>query len=122
MVIFKIWPNLALRCMLQAHYPASPTLITWQHILTSFISSIPVSMRTEGFLAMTENAPSLAGRAMKNAWATPDDWERFRDTIKQLYLDQNKSLKEVMTMMDRDHDFHATSVLTRSQTSQFNAC
>jgi hypothetical protein len=71
---------------------------------------------------MTENALSLASRATKNAWATPDDWERFRDTIKQLYLDQNKSLKEVMAMMERDHEFHATSVLSRSQTWQFNIC
>lgn len=36
--------------------------------------------------------------------------EHFRETIKQLYLDQNKSLKEVMKIMDQDHAFHATSV------------
>lgn len=42
------------------------------------------------------------------AWATKDDWARHRKTIKQLYVDEEKPLKEVKAMMERDFGFYAT--------------
>jgi hypothetical protein len=37
------------------------------------------------------------------------DWEPYRARIKELYLEEDRSLKEVMAIMEREHDFKATS-------------
>ncbi|KAI1091162.1 Clr5 domain-containing protein [Rostrohypoxylon terebratum] len=41
-------------------------------------------------------------------YAIPSEWEAHKDTIKKLYLEQNKTLKQVEQTMARDHKFHAT--------------
>ncbi|KAI0843044.1 hypothetical protein F5Y06DRAFT_79787 [Hypoxylon sp. FL0890] len=43
-----------------------------------------------------------------NGPARDDDWTNYRDTITSLYLDQNKSLKEVMRIMREEYYFYAT--------------
>ncbi|KAI1106617.1 hypothetical protein F4804DRAFT_5811 [Jackrogersella minutella] len=43
-----------------------------------------------------------------NGPAKDGDWANYRDTITALYLDQNKSLKEVMRVMREDYYFFAT--------------
>ncbi|KAI1390187.1 uncharacterized protein F4822DRAFT_227967 [Hypoxylon trugodes] len=43
-----------------------------------------------------------------NGPAKDGDWANFRDTITSLYLDQNKSLKEVMRIMREEYYFFAT--------------
>ena len=60
---------------------------------------------------MADQTLTPAGTPARKDWATTEDWEKSRETFKQLYLDQDKSLKEVMTIMERDHAFYATSVL-----------
>lgn len=37
-----------------------------------------------------------------------EDWERHRATIKRLYLDEDKSLKDVMFIMKNEYDLHGT--------------
>jgi hypothetical protein len=37
-----------------------------------------------------------------------DEWDAIKPTIQRLYLDEDRSLKQVMRIMARDHDFHAT--------------
>ena len=37
-----------------------------------------------------------------------EDWERHRETIKRLYLDKKKPLREVMVIMAREHGHKAT--------------
>ncbi|KAI1457932.1 Clr5 domain-containing protein [Annulohypoxylon moriforme] len=41
-------------------------------------------------------------------YAIPSEWEAHRDTIKKLYLEQNKTLKQVEQTMAKDHKFYAT--------------
>jgi hypothetical protein len=41
---------------------------------------------------------------------TQDEWEHQRLRIKKLYIDEGKTLKEVMDTMAREHSFRATSV------------
>ncbi|KAL7628663.1 hypothetical protein AAE478_000178 [Parahypoxylon ruwenzoriense] len=43
-----------------------------------------------------------------NGPAKDGDWANYRDTITSLYLDQNKSLKEVMRIMREEYYFFAT--------------
>jgi hypothetical protein len=39
---------------------------------------------------------------------TPQDWNEQRCLVKRLYLDENRTLKEVMSIMERNHGFKAT--------------
>jgi hypothetical protein len=38
------------------------------------------------------------------------DWERHKQRIAQLYLEDNKPLREVAEIMNLEHDFNATYV------------
>lgn len=55
------------------------------------------TMTTTTTLPMRYNGPAKDG-----------DWANYRDTITSLYLDQNKSLKEVMRIMREEYYFFAT--------------
>jgi len=39
---------------------------------------------------------------------SPSEWECHRETISRLYVDENKSLKEVQKIMEDVHHFKAT--------------
>jgi hypothetical protein len=41
-------------------------------------------------------------------WATEEDWAAHRSTIKKLYLGENKTLKELMGIMKKQHGLKAT--------------
>ena len=41
-------------------------------------------------------------------WAKAPDWLAAMPTIKKLYKDERRTLKEVMTIMEKDHNFYAT--------------
>jgi hypothetical protein len=44
-------------------------------------------------------------------WRTSEeDWEDHRARIRRLYLEEDRSLKDVMAIMKREHGFKATSV------------
>lgn len=38
----------------------------------------------------------------------PQVWEEHKDVIKQLYLDERRPLRDVMTVMAQKHGFQAT--------------
>lgn len=42
--------------------------------------------------------------------ATREDWYRHRNLIKRLYVDEQKTLKQVMTIMASEHRMLATYV------------
>jgi hypothetical protein len=50
----------------------------------------------------------LPPTSRKPKWAAPGNWDSQRPLIKQLYLDENRTLTEVMKLMKRDHGFNAT--------------
>lgn len=37
-----------------------------------------------------------------------EEWDRHKDTIRTLYLEENKTLGDLMAVMLRDHSFRAT--------------
>lgn len=46
--------------------------------------------------------------AATSKWASEKDWNSQRGVIKELYLQQDKTLKEVMAIMEHQHHFKAT--------------
>lgn len=42
------------------------------------------------------------------------EWESNKEHIRALYLDQDKSLDDLVTSMSEEHDFHATFVFPSS--------
>jgi Clr5 domain len=40
--------------------------------------------------------------------ASRSEWDLIRPLIKRLYVDEDKTLKEVMTIMAQDYGHHAT--------------
>ena len=63
------------------------------------------------------NSPNEVGVGMNaptrepNGWAAKEAWARHQGLIKQLYLYENKPLKEVMSYMKDQHGFKATLVI-----------
>lgn len=51
---------------------------------------------------------SPASQQPVGAWATPDDWLKFRPIITQHYRDENMKLKELIAFMDKTYGFRAT--------------
>ena len=49
----------------------------------------------------------------------PDIWETHRLTIKRLYLDEDKPLKEVMAIMQRDHGHKGTAKMYKSRITKW---
>ncbi|KAL1861797.1 hypothetical protein Daus18300_008613 [Diaporthe australafricana] len=47
------------------------------------------------------------------------DWSRHRPTIKRLYIDERKKLKEVMDIMARDYNFVASSKMFKVRIKQW---
>ena len=43
-----------------------------------------------------------------NKWASRDDWERFRPLITRLYVEEDRTLKDVMAIMLANHGHNAT--------------
>lgn len=63
--------------------------------------------------AETAQAVSVAGSSdgkqlQSNKWASPNDWERFRPLIKKLYVDEDRTLTDVMAIMLTEHGHNAT--------------
>jgi len=48
----------------------------------------------------------MATSEPKTKWATPQDWEKHKQTIIKLYRDLE--LEELMGFMERTHDFYST--------------
>ncbi|KAK9423180.1 hypothetical protein SUNI508_04474 [Seiridium unicorne] len=41
-------------------------------------------------------------------WATQEDFEKWRDTIVKLYIEEGRGLKDVVDIMENEHGFYAT--------------
>ena len=55
------------------------------------------------------NRAQQAPRPRRSKWQGLD-WDRQRETIRQLYMVEEKSLKDTMEIMAQKHNFHASSV------------
>ncbi len=69
-------------------------------------------LRNPSCLHLNMAAPLLEFKAAATAstlgYASPSEWNRVRPIIKRLYVDEDKTLKEVMTIMARDYGHHAS--------------
>jgi len=58
------------------------------------------------------DAPLLEPEAVATAstlgYASKSEWERIRPIIRRLYVDEDKTLKEVMAIMARDYGHQAS--------------
>jgi hypothetical protein len=46
--------------------------------------------------------------AASKKWATEEDWDRHRARITKMYSEENRTLAQLMEVMDKEHDFRAT--------------
>ena len=51
---------------------------------------------------------TISRRAAPLVWASQNDWMRYQDQIRQLYVDEDHTLDEVMNRMKTQHGFNAT--------------
>ena len=59
--------------------------------------------------AQANSAQSSVATAPQAKWPSSEaDWEKHRARIKQLYLAEDKPLKEVMAIMETNHLFRAS--------------
>ena len=52
--------------------------------------------------------PEEVATASSSTHPTRTEWDLFRPVIKRLYVDEEKTLKEVMAVMERDYGHRAT--------------
>ncbi|RYP72989.1 hypothetical protein DL770_007869 [Monosporascus sp. CRB-9-2] len=56
-----------------------------------------------------------------NKPATSEDWERLRDVVTRLYIDEDKTVGEVKRYMERNHNFFATIATYKKKLGSWNA-
>ncbi|KAI0124780.1 Clr5 domain-containing protein [Xylariales sp. AK1849] len=69
--------------------------------------------------AAPNNSNNASGPPGGGTWATPHDWATHRETIAALYEGQNMTLKKIMHIMERDHNFFATERMYKSRLKQW---
>ena len=60
----------------------------------------------KGKVTKTKAEDSAKGKMSK--WASLQDWERVRPVIRQLYVEEDRTLKEVMGIMATKYGHRAT--------------
>lgn len=61
-------------------------------------------------VAATPSSTTVQSVSRKEAYYKPsaDEWERVRLTIRQLYIDEKRTLSEVSDILGANYDFHAS--------------
>lgn len=59
-------------------------------------------------MASTTGSVPIRARPSASNGPRRNDWSRHMPTIKRLYIDEDNTLKEVMEIMERDHNFVAS--------------
>lgn len=59
-------------------------------------------------MATTSTPGAMRSLGEGSSGPSINDWSRHRPTIKRLYLNERKKLKEVMDIMARDYNFVAS--------------
>ena len=76
----------------------------------------PIQQQPLDFGADISQSPPRHSRQ----YTTPE-WQSKRSIIKHLYIELNKPLKQVMSIMSREHNFHATYVTRNSLSKHVRA-
>ncbi|KAH8887144.1 hypothetical protein GQ53DRAFT_327200 [Thozetella sp. PMI_491] len=64
--------------------------------------------------------PSRRRSPSQRQWAKAPDWLAAMPTIKKLYKDERKTLKEVMDIMEKQHNFYATPKMYKSKLKEWD--
>ena len=56
---------------------------------------------------MSDTWPAMTVTRTGKRWAEAGDWEEKKPIIEQLYMKEDKNLREVMREMEEKHDFWA---------------
>ena len=59
-------------------------------------------------LVSVDILPACKSAVMSRGWPTEEDWGAHRSTIKKLYSDENRTLKELMGTMKSEYGLKAT--------------
>jgi hypothetical protein len=86
------------------------------HIRSIFNATAFVFVMESNSLISVPDNSSLGSSTVvgRDGWPNKEDWATHRSTIKRLYLYENKTLKEVMEIMNREYLVKATLVASRS--------
>lgn len=71
----------------------------------AFIPSDAIMVSNQENTARKQSASRGRNRRHK---PTVEEWEAVRQTIRQLYIDENKTLSEVSTILDKEFNFYAS--------------
>lgn len=82
--------------------PSLPTPISTQVMVTDFASTPQTNQS-----AQPSRAGSQATRATRSKYGALD-WTKHKETLRRLYLDENKSLPEIMRIMKEENSFDAS--------------
>ncbi|KAI8632802.1 Clr5 domain-containing protein [Xylariaceae sp. FL1651] len=52
-------------------------------------------------------------------WATPEDWDAHQETIRRLYLDEKRPLKDVVVIMESQYGFRATAKMYKTRLAKW---
>ncbi|KAI1329946.1 Clr5 domain-containing protein [Xylariaceae sp. FL0255] len=53
------------------------------------------------------------------SWATPEDWDAHQGTIRRLYLDEKRPLKDVVVIMESEYGFRATAKMYKTRLAKW---
>ena len=68
-------------------------------------TSAAAGVQDAGPSDIPRNTPAPGGN-----WPSAEDWTRNRALIKRLYIDENRTLKDIIATMEREHGHKATGV------------
>ncbi|KAK3940914.1 hypothetical protein QBC46DRAFT_259902 [Diplogelasinospora grovesii] len=74
--------------------------------------------RSTASSSLSSHRPNLTGKV--KIPRTPDDWEPFKEILTDLYITQNRILRDVIVIMETEHDFRATPKMFKNQFSRWN--
>ncbi|KAI1335358.1 Clr5 domain-containing protein [Xylariaceae sp. FL0016] len=52
-------------------------------------------------------------------WASPEDWDCYQETIRRLYLDEKRPLKDVVVIMETEYGFRATAKMYKTRLAKW---
>ncbi|PSR97780.1 hypothetical protein BD289DRAFT_74452 [Coniella lustricola] len=92
--------------------PVSPSDQQDPTTADAFSASPSSASRSLSGFGHDANAPAAGPSNTVKTGRTPSryDWTKHMDTIKRLYIDEDRTLKEVLEIMERDHNFVATAM------------
>lgn len=97
-------------------------------IIDQSLQQLPASLEMTAFgtIPWTSDSDEVmyqsneqAGNCSKTIAPTPDQWAEIRDVFTQLYLVENRKLKDVQTILSKKHGFNASEKMYKRRISEW---